>query len=196
VAAIPADDRFVIPGPATAPLPLGTHGQVFTLRNPGLIGAVKGTVNTMTTETLATPNATVRWSPAHAAGTLDVTVTTTGGTSATSAAEQFTFVAASSCASGCVSVGDKAMLEGDSVNHGLSFKVTLSQRATTTVTVDYTVTLSNVTGGYGIGRGIATGTILNDDGVASGITLGVGDGSIVVQHSGNQSRTGTLVGPP
>ena len=53
----------------------------------------------------------------------------------------------------------------------------------------FSVVLSNVTGGYSIGRGIGTGTILNDDGGPTGITLGVGDGSIVVQHSGHQTLT-------
>ncbi len=61
----------------------------------------------------------------------------------------------------------------------------------------FSVTLSNPTGGYTIGTGTgtgdcgasdgcATGTILNDDGITSGLTLGVGDGSIVSAHSGKQ----------
>ena len=60
-----------------------------------------------------------------------------------------------------------------------------------------TVTLSNPTGGYTLGAGTgtgdcgatpgcATGVILNDDGVTSGLTLGVGDASIVSATSGKQ----------
>jgi hypothetical protein len=62
----------------------------------------------------------------------------------------------------------------------------------------FTVTLSNPTAGYGLGPGTgtgacgsssacATGTILNDDGITSGFTLGVGDGSIFSARSGKQS---------
>jgi hypothetical protein len=50
----------------------------------------------------------------------------------------------------------------------------------------FTVTLSNPTGGYSIGRSTGLGTILNDDG-GSGNTAGVGDSSIVVQESGKES---------
>src|SRR5207245_849012 len=72
----------------------GTAAASFVVNNDGSITAV---------------------SPAEAAGTVDVTVTTPGGTSATSANDQFTFVAASGCSSGCVSIGDKAQLEGDTL---------------------------------------------------------------------------------
>jgi glucose/arabinose dehydrogenase len=141
-----------------------------------------------------------------------------------------------------VSVGDKALLEGDSVNRAISIPVTLSQPATSPVTVQYSVsaidatggtkqlpgvdfklksgtltfnvnnsgvtpisknvsvtvygdtgvepnemlrvTLSSPTNGYGLGRATATGTILNDDGGASGVTLGIGDASIEQQALG------------
>ena len=161
----------------------------------------------------------------------------------------------------CVSVGDRSVFEGDSTTHSIVFPVTLSAPASTTVTVQYTVTgdtqagytatagtksgtgadfkiksgtltfspnvrtgktaiaktisvavfgdttvegnqtfavtLSNPTGGYSLGRGVGTGTILNDDGIASGLTLGVADTSIVRATSGSQSLKllVTLSGP-
>ena len=42
-------------------------------------------------------------------------------------------------------------------------------------------------GGYVLGRDVGTGTIRNDDGVASGITMGIGDASIVNAKSGTQT---------
>jgi hypothetical protein len=184
-------------------------------------------------------------SPAHAAGTVDITVTTLGGTSAASAADEFTYTAPAGCSGDCIYVGDGAQLEGDAGTRTLQFPVTLSHPATATVTVQYAitgvsaqggtkagsgndfklksgtvtfapnvntgltaiaktvsatvftdttlepdetlvVTLSAPTGGFAIGRSTGTGTILNDD-VASGVTLGIGDGSTTVQASGSQT---------
>jgi large repetitive protein len=51
----------------------------------------------------------------------------------------------------------------------------------------FSVILSNPVGGYAVGRNLGTGTILNDDDVASGITIGIADSSIVSAMSGNQS---------
>ncbi len=172
-----------------------------------------------------------------------VTATNSVGTSAPSAPSSvFTPLG---CTSACVSVGDQSMLEGDAGMHTMTFPVTLSMPAATTVTVQYAVrgitatggtssapgvdfllkngtvtfkpntttgktptkinvtvtvygdtnaepdetfgvTLSNPTGGYTLGRNVGTGTILNDDGVASGTTIGIGDSSIVNAASGNQ----------
>jgi hypothetical protein len=150
-----------------------------------------------------------------------------------------------------ISIGDKSVLEGDSGSRTITFPVTLSAPATTTVSVQYviagvtatgaktrgpgvdfnnkggipgtvtftpnatsgrtvisktisvtvygdttpepdetfTVTLSNPTGGYMLGRSVGTGTILNDDGITSGIAVGVGDSSIVRTYSGSQTMT-------
>ncbi len=174
-----------------------------------------------------------------------MTATSDGGTSDPSAASNtFVPLAPPGCATVCVSVGDRAQLEGDSGTRTMRFPVTLSQPATSTVTVHYdvtgvtatgaakaspgtdftlksgtvtfkpkasgmtatsanisvkvngdttiepdetlTVTLSAPTDGYAVGRGVGTGTILNDDGAASGLTLGAGDSSIVNASSGNQ----------
>ncbi len=197
-------------------------------------------------------------SPAHAAATVDVTVTAPGGTSAISVNDEFTFQpVASGCTTACIGVGDATQLETDAGTHPMKFPVTLSEPATQTVTVDYTVVegtatggtkagpgvdykiksgtikfklntnkgvtpiaktiaipvygdtdtesdetftvvLSNPTGGYTIGSGTgtgdcgssvgcSTGTIVNDDGIASGLTMGIGDTSIVSAHDGKQS---------
>ena len=141
-----------------------------------------------------------------------------------------------------ISVGDAAVLEGDSGSRTIKFPVTLTQPATSTVTVHYAVTgvdatgatkagpdvdfkarsgtltfkpslktgntpvvlyvavtvygdtsvepdeqfhvtLTNPSNGSSLGRKEGTGTILNDD-VGSGISLGIGDASIVEGDSG------------
>lgn len=146
-----------------------------------------------------------------------------------------------------VSVSDDSILEGDAGTRMMQFRVRLSNRATTPVTVGYVVastgsatggagvgsgvdfraasgtitfkpnpttgktptskvltvpifsdrnvesdetigvTLSNPTGGYVLGRAQATGIIINDDGVTTGTTAGVGDSSVVKAQSGMQS---------
>jgi hypothetical protein len=144
-----------------------------------------------------------------------------------------------------ISVGDKAILEGDAATRQLTFPVTLSDPATTTQTVQYmvagtgatggtkpgngvdfkfksgtvtfapnatgktpiskmisvtvygettaessetlSVTLSAPQGGYSLGRPVGQGTILNDDGIASGTTAGIGDAAIRQARSGSQT---------
>jgi len=51
------------------------------------------------------------------------------------------------------------------------------------------VTLSSPTGGYALDVASAVGTIINDDGVASGVTVGVGDAAILQQGIGSQNVT-------
>jgi hypothetical protein len=158
-----------------------------------------------------------------------------------------------SCLSGiCVSIGDAEMYEGDSGTHVMRFAVTLSEPATSPVTVHYSVvgdTVPGLTatgstrptgavdfklksgevkftpspatgktpiskvvavtivgntvvepdetfnvvlsgpsgGGVGLGRNVGHGTIRNDDGIASGITVGIGDASIVSARDGKQT---------
>jgi hypothetical protein len=184
-------------------------------------------------------------SPAHAAGTVHITVTTPGGTSATSPADEFTYVAPAACTTLCVNIGDKSILETNAGTHTMTFPVTLSEPSASQVTVNYTVTAGTATGGTRadpgvdfkvksgtltfkpglvsgvtpitktigvpiffdlavegdetltvtlsspsaglvLGRSVGTGTILDDD-AAGGVTLGIGDGSIVVQRGGKQS---------
>ena len=62
------------------------------------------------------------------------------------------------CSGTCVSVGDRSMLEGDGTTQTMMFPVTLSQPATTTVTVHYAVTgtagATGATGGTKAGNGV------------------------------------------
>ena len=68
--------------------------------------------------------------------TVSVTVTTPGGTSATSPADRFDYVAdPPPCAGNCVSIGDASVLEGNSGTRVLSFPVTLSQPSSSAVSV-------------------------------------------------------------
>ncbi len=59
----------------------------------------------------------------------------------------------------------------------------------TTVEADETflVTLSNPSGGYALGSKVGTGTIVNDDGITTGLTLGAESTSIVAASNGTQS---------
>lgn len=50
-----------------------------------------------------------------------------------------------------------------------------------------TVTLANPSAGYALGRASGSGTILDDDASGPGVTLGIGDGTIVRANSGRQS---------
>jgi hypothetical protein len=77
-------------------------------------------------------------SPAHAAGTVDITVTTTGGTSATSANDQFTFVAAPtvtnvSPASGPAAGGTSVTITGTNFTGASSVKFGATNAASFTV---------------------------------------------------------------
>ena len=97
-------DHFTYVTPPPTPVVTGvapssgptTAGTAVVITGTGLTGATAvsfgGTAATGVTPISATQvNATA---PAHAAGTVDVTVTTPGGTSATNAGDQYTFVAA------------------------------------------------------------------------------------------------------
>src|SRR5581483_9272523 len=58
VASVPSSTQFTITGVGTTdPGPIVTKGTVATLGNPGTIGTPKGSVSTLTTVTLSTPNA-------------------------------------------------------------------------------------------------------------------------------------------
>jgi alpha-tubulin suppressor-like RCC1 family protein len=177
--------------------------------------------------------------------TCRATATNNVGASINSAASN-SFVP-SLCMSRCISVGDRAMFEGNSGTRTMSFPVTLSTPASSTVTVQYSVTgmtatggtkpgsgvdfklksgtltfkpnaqtgktaisadiavtvygdttvepdetlavtlSSPIGGGYVLGRRVGTGTIRNDDGITSRLTLGVADTSIMRAAAGNQN---------
>jgi hypothetical protein len=232
--------------PNTGPLAGGTP---VTITGTGLAGAT----SVMFGDTAAgfTPNndtSITAFAPiADTADTVNITVTTIGGTSATTPTDQFSYTIGHQCGGACVSVGDAAILEGDNGTRTMHFVVTLSQPATTTVTVHYAlasgtatggsihnpgvdfktgsgtltftpgttgltavaktvsvtiygdtqieadetlnVTLSNpnIASGYVLGRSIGTGTILNDDGITTGTTAGIGDASLVTTTTGKTS---------
>ena len=93
-------------------------------------------------------------SPAHAAGPVDITVTSTAGTSTATPADVFTFeVPAPTCSGSCIVLGDTSMLETDAGTHALLIPVTLSAPASGIVTVDYTVTDGTASGGTAPGPG-------------------------------------------
>ena len=73
-------------GPAAGATPVTIQGCGFT----GATGVSFGTT-AASSFTVVSDNAITAVSPVHAAGTVDITVTTPSGTSATSAADQFTF---------------------------------------------------------------------------------------------------------
>ncbi len=104
-----------------------------------------------------------------AAGTVDITVTTAGGTSATGAADQFTFVAAPG-----VSIADASALEGNKGTRQLRFVVTLTQPSATKVTMHYAVTAGTATGAAGPGSGVdfrlKAGTLTFAPSALSGLT--------------------------
>ena len=81
--------------------------------NSGLVvrfGATPGTGATIVSDTKVTVV-----SPAHAAGTVDVTVTTAAGTSATSAADQFTYF--TNCATSTATANPAASAPGGTIVH-------------------------------------------------------------------------------
>src|SRR5205823_3641635 len=102
-------------------------GTSVTITGTNLTGApaVSFGGTAATTFTVDSPTQITVTAPAHAAGTVDVTVTAAGGTSATGAADQYTYNAvASGCGTSCIVVGDKAALETDgTVMHPLQFPV-------------------------------------------------------------------------
>jgi serralysin len=65
--------------------------------------------------------------------------------------------------------------------------VTIFGDTTTELDQTFAVTLSNPSPGNVLGRSVGTGTILNDDGITSNITMGVGDASVVGATSGSQN---------
>ena len=79
--------------PASGP---STGGTTVTITGTGFTGASSvdfGSGNPSATYTVISPTAITATAPAGTLGTVDVTVITAGGTSATSAADQFTYTA-------------------------------------------------------------------------------------------------------
>jgi alpha-tubulin suppressor-like RCC1 family protein len=95
------------------------------------------------------------------AGSFPITLTAANGV-APDATQNFTLTVVAPVLS--VSVGDVSVVEGDSGSRSVSFPVTLSQAATTSVSVQYTVVGVDATGGATAGNGndfkTMSGTVL------------------------------------
>ncbi|MFL6374365.1 MAG: IPT/TIG domain-containing protein [Pyrinomonadaceae bacterium] len=177
--AISASDHYTYNAPTPAPAVTNVSptsgttggGTSVTIAGTNFTGATAvsfgGTAATSFTVNSAT--SITATSPAHAAGTVDITVTTTGGTSATSASDQFTFnapipapsVTGVSPTSGSTSGGTSVVITGSNftgataVSFGgtaaTSFTVNSATQITATApahaagTVDVTVTTSGGT---------------------------------------------------
>jgi hypothetical protein len=94
-----ANDQFTFVGAPTVSSVSPTAGPssggtTVTITGTGFTGAtsVKFGATNAASFTVDTPTQITATSPAHAAGTVDIAVTTTGGTSVTSANDEFTFV--------------------------------------------------------------------------------------------------------
>src|SRR5207244_6608300 len=87
-----------------------SDGSSVTISGSHFTGAssVKFGATNASSYTVDTDGQITAVSPAHAAATVDITVTTVGGTSATSSADQFTFVAAPTVTSVAPTAGPSA----------------------------------------------------------------------------------------
>ncbi|HEY5014302.1 MAG TPA: IPT/TIG domain-containing protein [Acidimicrobiia bacterium] len=156
-------------GPATGGTTVTIAGSGFTGATAVSFGATPSSSFTIDSDTSITAI-----SPAGSAGAVDVTVTTPGGTSTPSVQDQFTYTAATACGGTCLAVGDASILEGDSGTHDATFAVTLSQPATTTVSVQYAVTGGTATGGMTPGGDVdfqlRSGTLTFTPSAKTGVT--------------------------
>ncbi|MFZ7336941.1 autotransporter domain-containing protein [Comamonas jiangduensis] len=100
----------------------------------GASSATGFTVNSATQITATAPAGT---------GTVDIRVTTAGGTSATSAADQFTYVVAPAIPS--LSISDVTQNEGNSGGAAFNFTVTLTSASASAVTVNYATSNGSAT---------------------------------------------------
>src|SRR5207249_9686546 len=87
-------------------------------------------------------------SPAHSAGTVDITVTTVGGTSATSGSDQFTFVEAPTVASvnptsGTTAGGTSVTISGSHFTGTSSVKFGATNASTFSVDTDGQITATS-----------------------------------------------------
>lgn len=152
-----------------------TGGTAVTISGSGFTGATSVsfggnpagfTVDGDTSITATAP-------PTDAPDTVNVTVTTVGGTSASSPADVYTYDP-TGCTVSCVSTSDASILEGDSGTRALTFTISLSQPATTTVTVDYATSPITATGGASHTAGVdyldKSGTVTFTPSTTTGLT--------------------------
>ena len=144
----PANPTVTSISPATGPLS-GTTSVVIT--GTGFTGATTVKFGTTAATSFTVTNATsiTAVSPAGSAGTVDITVTTPYGTSATSSADKYTYVAAPTFNSITLSTGNST--GGTSVTiTGTNFvtgatSVTIGGTAATSVSVSSSTTLTAIT---------------------------------------------------
>ncbi len=117
---VPASPTVTSVSPTSGPT---TGGTLVTISGTDLTGTtdVKFGTTTAASVTNVSSSTVTAVSPAHAAGIVDVTVTTAGGTSATSSADQFTYVAPVATSTVSVTIDkfvDGAMATASSSNSG------------------------------------------------------------------------------
>jgi CSLREA domain-containing protein len=156
----------------------GTHFTGATAVEFGATPATSFTINSATSITATSPAGT---------GTVDITVTATGGTSATSAADQFTYV---------VPLATALSTTTPSVNYAYgeppTISVTLAPPSATgivpgniTATLDTTIPLT-----------VTAGTGINTFNITVPTTVAVGTHSIAVAFTGTGEYTASTLSPP
>lgn len=127
--------------PATGP---STGGTTVTITGTGFGGATAVTFGASSATGFTVNSATQITATAPAGtGTVDIRVTTAGGTSATSAADQFTYVVAPAIPS--LSISDVTQNEGNSGGAAFNFTVTLTSASASAVTVNYATSNGSAT---------------------------------------------------
>jgi uncharacterized protein YhjY with autotransporter beta-barrel domain len=127
--------------PATGP---STGGTTVTITGTGFGGATAVTFGASSATGFTVNSATQITATAPAGtGTVDIRVITAGGTSATSAADQFTYVVAPAIPS--LSISDVTQNEGNSGATAFNFTVTLTSASASAVTVNYATSNGSAT---------------------------------------------------
>lgn len=167
---------------------LTTGGTTVTITGTAFTGAtsVKFGSSNATTFTVNSDTQITATSPAGAAGTVDVTVTTSVGTSATSAADQFTYTKANTTTT--VTSSTNPSVFGQSA----TFTATVAPVAATGTP---TGTVTFLDGGSPIG----TGTLSGGTATFTTSALAVGNHTITTSYTGDgnfNSSNGSLTGNP
>lgn len=124
-------------GPSTGGTTVTITGTGFGGATAVAFGGTAATAYTVNSATQITATA-----PAGT-GTVDIRVTTAGGTSPTSAADQFTYVVAPAIPS--LSINDVTQNEGNSGGTAFNFTVTLTSASASAVTVNYATSNGSAT---------------------------------------------------
>lgn len=121
-----------------------TGGTTVTITGTGFGGATAVTFGASPATGFTVNSATQITATAPAGtGTVDIRVTTAGGTSPTSAADQFTYVVAPAIPS--LSINDVTQNEGNSGGTAFNFTVTLTSASASAVTVNYATSNGSAT---------------------------------------------------